>query len=591
MTISKNNWFELFLFKGSKFLIWVMFFCLIVATVLGYFIPGFLIELSENYDKTANYHDTLKIFGILYLGIYANRVIYQLAINFYIKDLIDFVRTKVYTTWILNYDVQTKEKVTEYPQGEVIARIMSDTQALRELVTSGAFGIIIDFCFVLSFMVKFITMNTVSGGFLALSEAIAAILLIRGGKYMREVFNRVRHSKGMVSRTVANVTGGLKEAYFIDHQGYASKTGTASFDDFLEKQLKANVWDASYYSLAESLYPCLLALVVFIFPYSHISQAAVILALVELIQRSIMPIKSIAGKITNIQRAATGVGRITEFVGHLQGGFSSHLVSQGKNYFLKELKVKITSFNYPKREKKESGAEEVVEFGLQDISFSGLPGDLIGIVGLSGSGKSTVLNIIAGNIFPNEGDVTFVENEKGSEFSIPGKEIDDIIKYREQVGIVSQDSHIFSEALKFNICMEENVPERFYQFWDWIKTQIPYLEKWGIAPDDEISPHLLSVGQNQLISAIRSCYLKKPVVLFDEISSALDSDLEEALREVILLIQKNSLTIIVAHRIETIKHAEKIIVLDEGRIVDEGKHDGLLKESEKYQEFVKQLSD
>ena len=110
------------------------------------------------------------------------------------------------------------------------------------------------------------------------------------------------------------------------------------------------------------------------------------------------------------------------------------------------------------------------------------------------------------------------------------------------------------------------------------------LKKWNQ------SPKSLSLGQNQLICAIRSCYLKKTIVLFDEISSGLDSHLESALREVILLIQGQSLTFIVAHRLETIMEADKILVLEEGKLVSSGKHFDLLKDSSGYQEFIEEMT-
>src|SRR5690606_32835688 len=99
-----------------------------------------------------------------------------------------------------------------------------------------------------------------------------------------------------------------------------------------------------------------------------------------------------------------------------------------------------------------------------------------------------------------------------------------------------------------------------------------------------------SLGQKQLLSALRSCFLKKPIVLFDEISSGLDSELEKALRKVVLMIQENSLTFIVAHRLETIIEADKIIVLENGRLIDSGIHSDLMQRSHVYQEFISELS-
>ena len=251
---------------------------------------------------------------------------------------------------------------------------------------------------------------------------------------------------------------------------------------------------------------------------------------------------------------------------------------------LEEVLVDIKHFEYPRK----ASQEDEVPFNLKDIKFTALPGELVGIVGLSGCGKSTLLNMMAANIVPQEGGIYL--KSPGETLSFPGETAHDIIGYREQVGIVSQDSHIFSDTVAFNICMERETPESLASFWKDVCEQIPYIRHWGLALEDKLDQRGLSMGQKQLLAAIRSCYLKKPIVLFDEISSGLDGELELALRKMVLLIQKNSLTFIVAHRLETIIEADKIIVLEDGRLKDSGTHETLLENSHVYQQFLAELS-
>lgn len=584
MIISKNKWSSLLLFKGAILSYITMGLALILTSYLGYLVPHMLLEFPKKYlDYSAYLSLIIKFLGI-YAGIYVVRVVYQLSINGYIKNLSSHVRFVVYKTWLLHYEAKTEDKFKdEYPQGEVIARIMSDTQALRELVTSGAFGIIIDIFFVFSFLFSFIEINKISGVFIGISELVVTILLIWGGKFMRDVFHSVRKSKGLVSQTVSNLVGGFEQIYFTPSYGYGIKKGSSACNDFLNKQLASNNWDAVYYSLAESIYPLFLALIVFIFPYSQITEGAIILALVELIQRSISPIKGVAGKITNIQRALTGLTRIVEFtrdLGAVQNEISENKIQQ---ISFSSLKVDLNEFFY-------SRDKERKLFSLSDIHFEALRGEVIGIVGFSGSGKSTLLNIISANLIPQKGRLSIITEDKKEYVSFPSNDIKEINKYREQVGIVSQDSHVFSESLFFNITLQRNSVDDFLIFWNWVMDNIHYLKKWNLNPKEKINPAILSPGQKQLLSAIRACYLKKTIVLLDEISSALDSDLELALRQVILLIQKQSLVMIVAHRIETVINADKILVLDNGRLVGLGKHDFLMKTFPPYKKFIEELS-
>jgi ABC-type multidrug transport system fused ATPase/permease subunit len=585
MSTLKNSLSEFFIFKGARPLLGFVLTCLVLSAALGSFLPKLMTELAGNYSDTEKFESSLYTLMIYFILVYLNRVAYQLGINRYVLKLVQKVRTDVYEKWLLAFEVQAKEKGKDnYPQGEVMARIMSDTMAIRELMTSGTFGILIDIFFVLACLISLIQINSLSGIFLAVTEVGVAILLVWGGKYMRKVFHDVRQSRGMVSQSVANVVGGLGEAYFTKHENYASKTSTVQFKDFLYKQLKANIWDASYYSIAESLYPLLLALMVFIFPYSKITEAAVIFAIVDLIQRSISPIKNIAGKITNIQRAITGIHRINEFTADLALSPRSPKGQVYSPFTMERLSVEIKEFQYNTKT-----SEDDRPFKISNVKFEGKTGELIGLVGLSGCGKSTVLNILAANIIPEMAKIELVSPIEEN-LTFPGASLDDVVHYRQQISLVSQDSHIFSESLHFNISLTDKLDPDFSKFWDWILEKIPYLKSWGIMPDESITPGSLSLGQNQLICGLRACYLKRPVVLFDEISSALDSELELALREVVLLVQEQSLTIIVAHRLETILEASCIIVMDNGEIVGSGTHKELLSTVAQYQKFMDEMT-
>ncbi len=586
MNILNNRWFDYFSFRGGRRYLLVVLVCLFVSAILGAMTPQKISELSRNYEVEADFYGTMWSLALIFFGVYVNRVFYQLSINKFIQLLMQNTRGLCYEKWLHTYDVKTaKDSRNErYPQGEVISRIMNDTESLRELMTSGTFGIFIDVFFVISCLISFVSLNKVSGISLALAEVVAALLLIWGSRYMREVFMDVRKSRADMSRLLSNMVGGIKETYYTRHENYASKRGEVVFQDFLTKQLTANIWDAGYYSTAESLYPILLAFIVFLFPYSAITEAAIIFAIVDLIQRSIGPVKDVAAKIANIQRAYTGLQRIDEFLGDLESGMSSKGYITKGNIELQEVLVDIKLFEYPRK----ASQEEEVPFNLKDIRFTAFPGELVGIVGLSGCGKSTLLNMMAANIVPQEGGIYL--KTPSTTMSFPGETVEDIIGYREQVGIVSQDSHIFSDTIAFNICMNRETPEDFNEFWESVREQIPYIKLWGKGPTDKLDQRGLSMGQKQLLAAIRSCYLQKPVVLFDEISSGLDGELELALRKMVLLIQEKSLTFIVAHRLETIIEADKIIVLEGGRVKASGTHGSLKEESEVYRRFLAELS-
>jgi len=576
----------MFFFKEVYWLFALSFLCMVATSYLGHLTPRVIYKLSANFYDKDLFDQTLLKLSLILLGVFISRLIYQLLINKYVMLVLENIRTVCYSRWLHSYDLienKSGKDDHQFPMGELISRLMNDTQAFRELLTSGALSIVISIVYVVSCIVGFVDMDLFMGGTIAFFQVVATITLIYGSKYMRDIFHKVRASRGDVSRQMANITGGFSQVYFLNHKNYASKDGGNFYNDFMQKQLKANVWDAGYYSVAESLYPLFIIVVIFVAPYSKVIEGALIFAIVDLIQRSIEPIKAIAGKIANIQRAYTGLERIQDFYNKVKNKESSQdfQSTKLKENSLKSLSVNIKRFTYPRKNKDESK-----RFEIRDIKFEAQAGNTYGFVGVSGCGKSTLLKMVSGVILPDEGKIN-VRFLDGGEITFPHKE--DRLEYRELVSLISQESHVFSESLKFNITLGFD-KESFDLFWTDVCSHVPYLKNWGICPDDEINLKEISDGQKQLICALRACYLKKDIVCFDEISSALDSDLELALRKLVQLIQRYSLTFIVAHRIETVLQADKIIVLKDGEIVDSGTNDKLQETSEYYQEFIRELN-
>ena len=394
MSFLKNRLFDYLYLKDQKVILILIGISLILSSYFGFITPKLIKNLYDSYQEGAgSTKSAIYYLAALFIGEYFVSLVYQLSVNRYVQKLLSFIRAKSYKDWMLAIENAGTKKFGEnkYPMGEVLSRILTDTEAVIEMVSTGSFKIFIDFTFIISCLIGFIKLNTVSGMALIIAEVFACVLLIIGSKKMAKVYMAVRKSTGIMSRVIANLSGGFRFTFFHPNEDYASKKGYDSFEDFLKKQLKANVWDASYFSIAESLFPILLALLVLIFPYSQITEMAVVAAIVDLIQRSIGPIKEVSGKISSIQRARTGILRIEEFNEDLKTLPKTIFHSKKNKIKLKLMKIDIPYFEYPR--KKDDGV-----FNIKDIHIEGRPGELIGIVGQSGCGKSTLLKILSTDI-------------------------------------------------------------------------------------------------------------------------------------------------------------------------------------------------
>lgn len=400
-----------------------------------------------------------------------------------------------------------------------------------------------------------------------MAEIFACLLLLKGSKIMARIFMDVRRVTGFMARVVTDITSGLKELFYSPNNLYASRRGEKIFEEFLNKQLHANIFDAGYYSAAESLYPILVALVMLIVPYAQIVEVAILAALIDLIQRSITPIKDIASKISVISRARTGIERLHQFNESFDEGHTERIG-------FTDLEVQTLTFNLEKFQYEKG-------FTISDINFELHRGQILGILGESGCGKSTLLKLLSGQYHTFQGLV------KIDEQNIDPSSDKALREFSSYVSLVSQDSHVFTETLKFNVTL--GVDEGFAEFWERASRSIPYLNRWELKPEDKVKPKELSMGQKQLISGLRALFLKKPIILMDEISSGLDSELEAALRDLIKFFQSRSLTIIVTHRLETIFNSDLLILMEEGKISIQGSPKELRSHA-KYQEFILHLN-
>ncbi len=219
------------------------------------------------------------------------------------------------------------------------------------------------------------------------------------------------------------------------------------------------------------------------------------------------------------------------------------------------------SFSYPNQEDS-SGA-------LQQITFTLEPGKTIALVGPSGGGKSTLVSLVPrfyeyqGQIFINEEDIS----------TIP------LARLRQKISFVAQDTILFNDTVAANIAYGSAVI-------DWISvknaaklafaedfiTELPHGFLTKIGPGG----HRLSGGERQRLALARAFYKKAPLLILDEATSALDNESEDQIQRALASLMAQSSTLVIAHRLSTIVHADKILVLDKGQILEQGTHKDLL---------------
>ena len=285
------------------------------------------------------------------------------------------------------------------------------------------------------------------------------------------------------------------------------------------------------------------------------------------------PVASIGWVSSLVQEAEASQKRINEFLKiepEIKNKATENATIQG------EIEFNNVSFTY----------EDTEITALKNISFKVKKGETLAILGKTGSGKSSILSLITRMYDIKEGTIT-----------IDGKKINKVNlgDLRNSIGIVPQDAFLFSDTIKNNIKFgKENATDE----------EVFNAAKQAVVHDNIVNFNqqyetvlgergiTLSGGQKQRVSIARAIIKNPKILLFDDCLSAVDTETEEQILNNLLEISKDKTTIIVSHRVSSAKNADKIIIIDEGQIIQEGTHNQLVNQQGYYAElYAKQLSE
>jgi ATP-binding cassette subfamily B protein len=208
---------------------------------------------------------------------------------------------------------------------------------------------------------------------------------------------------------------------------------------------------------------------------------------------------------------------------------------------------------------------------LEGISFEVAPGQRVAVVGRSGSGKTTLLKCLAGLLEPTEGTIYYDSVDLKT------------LNYRDlrrQIGFVLQENHLFSDTIAGNIAFGEDEPDMDQVLWAARAANAhEFVDRLPLGYETSIGETgiALSGGQRQRVAIARALYHRPPVLLFDEATSALDTESERALQENMAQLLAERTAFVIAHRLSTIRDADLILVLEKGKLVEQGTHEDLMK--------------
>jgi ATP-binding cassette subfamily B multidrug efflux pump len=399
-----------------------------------------------------------------------------------------------------------------------------------------------------------------------------------GVYYVSTLINKrseaAQRQQSKLSTMVQENISGIRVLKAYSREKSSHETFTAESDNYKMRALDLVKIDALFMPLIVLLVGLSTILTIYIGGQKVIAgelEVGVIFSFVFYVNLLTWPFASVGWVTSLVQKAEASQTRINEFLGTKPEVENK---AERKEAIKGDLSFNNVSFTYP-----DSGIQ-----ALKNVSFSLKEGKTLAIIGRTGSGKSTIANLIMRQYDPIDGQIEL------DGFALPDH---NLFQVRENIGYVPQEVFLFSESIALNIgfgvdnatqemieqaAKDAHVHENILGF---SKKYDTLLGERGIN---------LSGGQKQRISIARALIKSPKILMFDDCLSAVDTETEEAILSNLKRLMKNKTSIIISHRVSSIKHADQILVLDDGSIIESGTHQDLVDAAGSYAElYQKQL--
>ena len=447
--------------------------------------------------------------------------------------------------------------------GRLVTRAVNDIETIASIFSQGLFIIIAD---LLKMLFVIVVMISVSWQLSLIIFAVLPVILIATRKFqksMKFAFDEVRTQVANLNTFVQERISGMQivQLFVREQKEYAS------FQQINKKHKRAwlkTVWyNSIFFPIAELSTSITIGLVVWygglrvIADENGITLGSIFL-FIQLTQMLFRPLRQIADKFNTLQMGMVAVQRVFAVM-----DTDSHIADEG-DLEAKQIKGEISfqnvMFSYKENEPV-----------INDISFDVDVGETIAIVGATGAGKSTIINLLSRFYDINQGVI-----------SVDGNNIKSykLSSLRNAIAVVLQDVFLFADTIYNNITLwdseisEKDVMEAAkYIGIDRFISKLPGKLQYDVKERGA----MLSGGQRQLIAFLRAYVTNPSILVLDEATSSVDGETEELIQIATDCLAKDKTAIIIAHRLATIQKADRIIVMDKGKIVEMGTHEKLLK--------------
>ncbi len=450
------------------------------------------------------------------------------------------------------------------PVGSLVTRVAFYTANMSDLFTSTLVSILRNILTIVGVAIEMIVLSPRLSLFMGIFLIIVFIVSFFFSRYIKEIFRQERKAHSDFNTFLNENLSGMKIVQLFRQENRKQKEFDERNQQIRKLRMKAITAFAFYRPFVTFLYYLAIA-TTFYFAFDLQLTSGDIVAYYMLLQNFFSPIEALADSLNNLHRAHTASERLYNLL-----DVPPDVVDSPDAIWIDEFKGKIEFRNVWFAYEKENWI-------LKDVSFIVEPKQTIAFVGPTGAGKTTILSLIVRNFVPQKGDI-FIDGINIKDIQIKS--------LRKAIGQMLQDVFLFSGTIKSNITLyddeaytDEEVKEvcRYVNADSFISKLPEGLNSQVIEKGENFSS-----GQRQLLSFARTVLAKPQVLILDEATANIDTETEVLIQDSLHKMRNIGTMLIVAHRLSTIQHADVIVVLQQGKVIEMGNHQQLLRKKGVY---------
>jgi len=468
------------------------------------------------------------------------------------------------------------EFIEDKHTGKYISNLTFDVSKITNLLTNALLSLFKDSLTLIGLLVVMFYQNWKLSLVALIMIPLASIMARTLGKRIGKVVTEAQEKSGFLTTYLIEIFKNHKLIKIFQREDYENIRADKYIDDLKEKEKKIAIIFVRATPIMETLTGIMIAILIFYSGKLIMSNELEVnnfFSFLAAMMLAYQPVRSLATLNLAVNQGISAAKRILPIVDNKE-----KIIDNNNSAPLKlskgSLEFRNVNFKYVSKE----------GHILNSINLNIEGGKMTSLVGYSGAGKSTILNLIPRFYDISSGDII-----------IDGSSIykTTISSLRKNISLVSQDTTLFDDTIRNNISYANpNAEDKEIMEVAKLSFSDEFISKLPNKYDTLIGENgvRLSGGQKQRLSIARAMLKKSQIVLLDEATSSLDSETEDKIQKAINLLTKNRTTLVIAHRLSTILNSDKIYVIDNGSVVDQGKHEDLIKNSKIYMNFYeKQL--